>query len=214
MTSERPTAWLFTSTSPAEIFSTYSSLDPQKDLIVAVDNGLERIHALGLTPDLIIGDLDSVSPELLAEYASEPQKKYPQAKNETDTELAILWCLEQNVAEIVICNGLAGRFDHALALLQNLAFIAKNCVRGRLESERQQLLFLEAKTVLKGCAGCMLSLLAWEGEAAFKDSEGLEYPLAGVELSPLRPRGMSNRITSGRAEIQLASGRVLAILSK
>ena len=60
-------AWIFTHHAPRELFSGYGRLDAGRDLVVAVDGGLERVHGLGLRPDLIIGDFDSLSPELLAQ---------------------------------------------------------------------------------------------------------------------------------------------------
>lgn len=207
-------AWIFTTTSPKEIFSSYSSIDPGRDLLVAADGGLERMAALELIPDVIIGDMDTASGELVERYRGVPVLRHPAAKNETDSELAVLWCLEGNVGEIVICNGLEGRFDHSCALLQNLAFIHGKGARGRIESEGQLLFFLNSETDLGVWKGCLLSLLAWTDEAKFSSSEGLEYPLENVVLSRLRPRGMSNRVLSGEARIKLLSGLVLAILTK
>lgn len=206
-------AWLFTATSPAEIFGGYALIDPQQDLVVAVDAGLARVHALGLKPDLIIGDMDSVDPELLALYADCEQQRHPSLKNETDTELALLWCLEAGAGDVVICNDLGGRFDHSLALIQNLENLHARGVYGRIESASQRVWFLEKDTLIKSRQGCLLSLLAWGAAAEFANSQGLQYPLAGLILKPQKARGISNRIESGEARIRLASGKILAILT-
>ncbi len=208
------TAWLITATSPEEIFGTYAAIDRSKDLVIAVDAGLQRVHALGLVPDLIIGDMDSVDEELLNQYSACPQLRHPVAKNETDTELALLWCLEAGVGEIVICNGLEGRFDHSLALLQNLEMLHGKGVPARIASARQKLWFLDPETLLNGCRGCQLSLLAWGSAAELAGSTGLRYPLAGLTLHPRITRGVSNLVESDAAIIKLASGLILAILTE
>ena len=214
MRSGARTAWLFTATSPEEIFGGYASIDPGRDLVIAVDAGLERVHALGLTPGLIIGDMDSVDAELLDRHSACEQLRHPAHKNETDTELALLWCLEAGVAEVVICNGLEGRFDHSLALLQNLDFLRAQGLPARIESARQKIWFLKPETLISGCRGCLLSLLAWGSEADLTSSEGLQYPLAGLTLFPQKARGVSNRIEADTATVRLASGIILAILTK
>ncbi len=214
MNSHLRKAWLVTANAPAQIFSSYSTINSETDRVVAVDKGLERLSELDILPNLIIGDMDSVDPDLLFLFAHTDQIIHPQEKDETDTELAILWCMERNIDEIVICNDLGGRFDHALALIQNLAFIQEKGLKGSIESENQKLFLLDSETSLEGYEGCLLSLLALEGEAVFEASAGLYYPLEGIALSALRPRGNSNRITTQNAWIKLVSGKVLAIITK
>lgn len=213
MNSGRRKAWLFTTHSPREIFSSISAIGPG-DLIVAVDGGLERIDGLGLAPSVVIGDFDSLDPRLLEKYPLVPQLRHPTAKNETDTELAVLWALEQEVGELVICNDFGGRIDHALGLVQNLALSHSRGLCAAAESENQRIFFLDRETRLEGHEGCLLSLLAWGGTARFAASGGLLYSLDGLELSSLRSRGISNRIDSPQAWIRLSSGQALAILTK
>lgn len=207
-------AWLFTTHSPREIFSGYRNIDTAQDLLIAVDGGLKQLDFLGLTPNLVIGDFDSVDPELLQRYQHCLRIQHPTAKNETDTELAILWALDQGVRRITVCNDCGGRIDHALALIQNLDFLKSRGCSGSIESSAQRLFFLDRDTHFTCLEGHGLSLLAWRDEAEFLSSEGLLYPLEGVKLNPLNPRGMSNQILSANAQIRLIQGKVLAILSK
>lgn len=207
-------AWLFTTTSPEDIYSGYGSIQAGKDLVIAVDAGLKRVHTLGLTPGLIIGDMDSVDAGLLELYCACQQLRHPAMKNETDTELALNWCLEAEIGEIIICNGLGGRFDHSLALIQNLEYIYAKGATGSIESATQKIWFLEPDTRIAGCKGCLLSLLAWGQEAAFTSSYGLQYPLDDICLQPGRVRGVSNLIMQNEAFIRLDRGIILAILTK
>ncbi len=207
-------AWIFTATSPQQIFGGYEEIDPGSELIVAVDAGLERVQALGLTPSIIIGDMDSVEPELLEQFPQSLRKPYPTRKNETDTELALLWSIEAGAQEFIIINGLEGRFDHGLALIHNLDFLHQKGLQAKVESASQKLWFLSGNTVITGSAGHLLSLLPWGETVIFQGSNGLAYPLKGICLKPGNVRGLSNLLEKDEASITLDSGRILAILTK
>ena len=98
-------------------------------------------------------------------------------------------------------------------MIQNLENLHARGVYGRIESASQRVWFLEKDTLIKSRQGCLLSLLAWGAAAEFANSQGLQYPLAGLILKPQKARGISNRIESGEARIRLASGKILAILT-
>ncbi|HRT60563.1 MAG TPA: hypothetical protein P5170_06440, partial [Candidatus Syntrophosphaera sp.] len=87
-------------------------------------------------------------------------------------------------------------------------------IPARIESARQKVWFLSPETTIRACRGCQLSLLAWGGEAKFDASSGLKYPLDGISLFPQKVRGMSNQVDNEEATIKLASGTILAILTK
>ena len=87
------------------------------DKVIAVDAGLEAVKALGLEPDMIVGDFDTVRPEVLAYYrrmehivwdARQPEK------DETDTELALLKAQATGCTEVVVLGATGGRMDHML----------------------------------------------------------------------------------------------------
>jgi thiamine pyrophosphokinase len=208
-------AYLFTNHSPLEIVSGYGNIQAE-DSIIAVDKGLEYITRLGLRPSIVIGDLDSISTEILDRFPELPALRHPAEKNETDTELALQWCVEQGFSEIVICNDLLGRFDHALALVQNLLLLKEQSpdVLTRIESKNQTIFILDKRTELSNYEGRLLSLIALNGTAEFSLSKGLKYPLHGLVLYPHLSRGISNEITETEAEIGLAAGTVLAIITQ
>jgi len=91
---------------------------PPPDRVVAADGGSALCVKLGLEPDLVIGDLDSIGPDLLAEWLAagiQFERYEHQTKLETDTELAALAALRWQPERIVILGALGGRLDHALA---------------------------------------------------------------------------------------------------
>ena len=153
-----------------------------------------------------------ISPHLLAPSTASPVPRHPARKDEPATELAILWALERGVADITLCNDLGGRFDHALALVQNLLLIHERGGRGSIESGTQRLFLIAGEAEFCGLADCNLSLLAVWSEVEFASSQGLQYPLAGVRLFCSHPRGMSNRIVASPARVAVSRGLPLAIV--
>lgn len=208
-------AFVFTSHSPHECLSGYASILPE-DHLIAVDGGLAKLDELGLTPHIIIGDMDSVSPQLLEKYHHIPRLSYASEKNETDTELALNWCMEQECyQEIMILNDLQGRFDHCLGLVQNLLLLKKQKpdIDARIESRNEQLFILNHSTRITGKKGALLSLIALSEMAYTWTYFGLKYSLKDLKLYPHLSRGISNEITDDNAVICVNSGYILAVLT-
>jgi thiamine pyrophosphokinase len=87
------------------------------DKIIAVDAGLEAVKALGLEPDMIVGDFDTVKPEVLAYYRRMEHivwDTHQPEKDETDTELALLKAQATGCTEVVVLGATGGRMDHML----------------------------------------------------------------------------------------------------
>lgn len=206
----KKSAWLITNHAPARIVSGYANICGD---VLAVDAGLEAVAKLKLSPKLIIGDFDSLPIDLLQQFKDVAVHKHEQRKNETDTELALDWCIQQGYRDIVICNDMQGRFDHSLAIIQNLLNLHRKGICARIESEKQQIFFLTLHTALEGQKGDLLSLLCYGNEAQFKSSSGLEYPLDGLQLYQHQSRGISNVFAQNRIEIELNTGEVLAVYS-
>ena len=209
--SAKSTAWLITNHAPMEIVSKYQNIDSD---VIAVDKGLEKIHDLGLNPDLIIGDLDSLDPQILAKYPSTPLLAHNPRKNETDTELALKYCLDsKKYSSIVICNDMQGRYDHSLAILQNLSWVHLNGIECRVETCDQILFFLSPQSTISAPIGSLLSLIPFGMDAVFESSSGLEYPLDSLKIHNHEGRGISNVFTSEIATLKLSQGQVLAIIT-
>ena len=181
------------------------------DCVVAADGGTKHALAAGLTPDHVIGDLDSLSPEQCAqlEAAGTTLHAHPPAKDETDLELALTWAASQpDVTEIVVLGALGGRPDQALANLLLLALPALaghdviiadgawtvRCLRGG-----------ETAT-FHGRPGDTLSLIPLGGDAAGVTTEGLAYPLRDETLHFGLTRGVSNEFADETATVSLRSG--------
>lgn len=218
---EKVRAYLFTNYAPKNIVSGYQNIEPN-DHIIAVDNGLKYVDELGLSPYILIGDQDSLEPALLNKYSQIPCYLHPSEKNDTDTELAINWCINQKCyAEIIICNSLEGRFDHSLAIALNLLKLPYPTMEHmifptpyRIESEKQTVFILPDNIEFNNCEGKTLSLISLSHRVIFYNSQNLKYSLNNLVIKQFQSRGISNLIISKQASISKKEGVCLAILSE
>jgi thiamine pyrophosphokinase len=208
-----PKAWLITPRAPSKLALGYSSIQPH-DLIVAVDGGYKRCLELGLTPSLLIGDLDSIAPELLKSVPDSCQKiVYPSHKNDTDTQLAVLHCIRMGIREIFICNDLQGRFDHALALISNLSEAQHKGTHATLVSDENLVFVIDKDAEFSYPVGTVVSVLALTPQTLFGRSRGFQYPLDDLTIHSWQSRGISNVVTQPVQMISIKSGTALMVVT-
>ena len=92
-------------------------LAAEASLVIAADSGLRHARGLGLTPDLIVGDFDSVAEDDLNAFPTVPRQVHSPDKDQLDLELAIDEARERGVRRLAILGALGGRFDQSLAAL-------------------------------------------------------------------------------------------------
>jgi len=184
------------------------------DYVIAADSGLDQALSLGLPVDLVVGDLDSVSPDALATARSSgvPVEAYPAEKDETDLELALGRALELGASEVVVLGGAGGRFDHVLANALVLASDRYAEVRVSAVYGAARVFVVRDHVVLEGEPGDLVTLLAVNGVASGVTTEGLLYPLHDFDLVPATSRGVSNQFVTPTATVSLRAGVLLAIL--
>ena len=198
------------------------------DFLVAADGGLRHLQVLNLLPGLLIGDLDSVTPEDVAamQSAGVEIKRYPVEKDETDLELALLAVASAGWRTVRVAGGLGGRLDQTLG---NLSLLLLPALEGpalegpalagpaladldlRLDDGREETWLIRRQTTVEGRPGDVVSLLPLNGPAAGIVTVGLQYPLRHETLYPEHTRGISNVMQGQRAAISLEKGLLLCI---
>ena len=182
------------------------------DYILCADKGTETALALGITPDLVLGDFDSINPDSLKQVQQMeiPIVKHPVHKDETDTELAITTCLKKKIDEIILLGALGTRFDHSLSNVYLLGRLENSGVRGRIIDEYNELFILKNKEKLKIPTGTTVSLIAYTDEAEGISLKGFEYSLNNAELDHLAAgHGVSNVAVEEEQEISVRKGTLL-----
>ena len=175
--------------------------------LIAADGGLRHVQALGLTPDAVIGDFDSLG------YVPEQAVVYPVEKDDTDAMLAVKLGLERGFRRFVIYGGMDGkRLDHTVANFQTLGFLAQQGAVGFLVGK-------ESICCAVKNAGMRFPREA-EGDFSLfclgKDAKGvtirkLYYEAENITLTSFFPLGVSNHFIGKQAEITVKDGTLLAI---
>lgn len=186
------------------------------DLLIAADGGAYHCRALGLTPHIVIGDLDSLAAEARAalEQAGARFEIRPADKDQTDLELALLYAAEQGVETIVVVGALGGRLDMTLANLLLLAHPRLASLRVELRHGAQTAWPIRPPgDEIRGRTGDTLSLIPLGGDAVGITTHGLAYPLRDDTLPTGPARGVSNVLTESVARVELRAGVLLATLT-
>jgi thiamine pyrophosphokinase len=183
------------------------------DLVICADGGAQHALALGLAPDVVIGDLDSLDGDLQARLEGEGCQVlvHPTRKDETDLELALHYAVDHGVDEILILGALGGRMDQTLANVLLLALPELERVKTRIVAGDQEMFLIRGKALIEGQEGDTVSLLPIAGDATGITTEGLEYPLQGGALKFGPTLGVSNVLTAPVARVQVERGLLLCI---
>ena len=180
------------------------------DYLIAADGGYRHAQSLGITPDCILGDFDSLG------FVPEGAKVFPVEKEDTDAMLAVRHGLSLGFTEFVIYGSLDGdRLDHTVANLQTLLFLAERGATGSLVGNTQ------IATVVKNSALSMsarsegiLSVFAMGGKAKGVNIKGLQYEVENATLTPDFPLGVSNHWAGKPALISVEDGTLLVIFER
>ncbi len=183
------------------------------DEIVCADGGTRHARSLGLRPDMVVGDLDSISAAdresiLSARVEIVP---HPRDKDETDLELALDEALKKPSSGILIVGALGKRLDHTLG---NIGMLADPALAGRdvrLDDGLEEVLICRGQAQVEGERDDLLSLLPWGGPVTGIRTEGLKWPLHGETLFPEKTRGVSNEMLGETATVHVTTGLLLII---
>ena len=179
------------------------------DLVIAADSGLAAFDAAGLEPDLLVGDMDSVSADVLEKYAGRiPEHRLNCIKDDTDGVDALDMAIARGAEKITLLGALGGRLDHALANVMLLVRAHRKGAKAEILSESVRISRVDGYASLSGAKGDTVSLLPL-GRAEGVTLKGFFYPLDQAALESDYPLGISNVVTDDQAEIKADSGDLI-----
>lgn len=182
--------------------------------IIAADGGARLAERCGLRPDLIVGDLDSLSREEADRFAAQGAaiERVTPHKDETDLELALLAATQHGATWIRAIGATGDRLDQTLAAVHMLVMPQLDGRDARLVAGRQTLWVVgPGEHALDGAPGDTISLIPLAGDARGVRTEALEYPLRGETLVMGAARGVSNVMAASRAGVALESGLLVVV---
>ena len=199
-------------------FQVYKKIFKKANIIIAVDGGTNHLFKMNVVPNVIIGDLDSIEPDIKEYYRKKKVEfvTYPPKKDFTDTELAIDYALKLKPNFITLIGFLGSRFDHSLANIFLLKKIANSKIKAKIVNKKNEIFCIEGEDSLEieGGKGDFLSIIPLTEKTEGIDLEGLEYPLINSTLNFSSTKGISNVFKRKEATIKIKKGLLLVIKSK
>ncbi len=183
--------------------------------LVAVDGGSHFLFKHRIIPHLLIGDLDSTSPEILEAWLNKCLLVKDPDQNTFDLEKAIVYLLKERFEKMTILGGLGGRFDHTLANLYLLSRYPDKDIC--LQSHLEKILVLDsklgAKHTIVADIGTPISLLPL-GEVEGITSTGLKYPCQNLTMRFDGLIGSSNEMLCETASVTLKQGKLALVIGQ
>lgn len=186
------------------------------DYVICADGGANYLIKIGLMPDLVVGDLDSIEKETLEILKEKKIKiiKHSEEKDYTDTELSIQYLVDKKVKEIILMGVIGSRLDHTLAnvfLLNNLLDIG---IESRIISDKNLVYITNEKLVLEKMKNSFVSIIPINSEGAILTLKGFKYETKKEKFSFSSSYGISNEIVEEKGIIEVYKGNCLVIVSK
>lgn len=194
-------------------FSEASIAFQKDDYIIAADGGLKYLQELGIDPDLVIGDMDSILSNVQIEQAKKKGTRVqllPREKDDTDMLAAIRHGLEQGFRDFILFGALGGRIDHSIANIQCLVYLKTHGANGVIRDGKQCLEVIcnekkEFSSYYKG----YFSAFCLGARAKHVTEKGLLYELSDATITGDFPIGVSNEFIGKESFIQVEDGMLL-----
>lgn len=192
--------------------------DRHFDKVIAVDGGLSALLPLGLVPNAIVGDFDTISEEVLKAYEKQPNitwEVHKPEKDETDTELALITAMNLGCSKLVLLGATGGRMDHAIGNIQLLYLCAKKNVSAAIVDRKNRITVLtEGRSFVSSqCWGRYISFLPLTGEVKGITLTGFKYPLFQKDISVGTSLCISNELTGEQGSITFSAGALICVES-
>lgn len=185
------------------------------DIIIAADAGYRNARLLGIKPQILLGDFDSLPRDELNEAADGAEViTVPAEKDFTDTQLAVKTAIKKGAKELIIIGGIGGRLDHTLsnlAILEDAKAMGARCI---ITDGKNRARYIENDSIIiMRSAYKYISLIARSEKVKGVTVEGCKYPLKNETLSDRFQYAISNEIEGNCAFISVKKGKLIIIES-
>jgi thiamine pyrophosphokinase len=180
------------------------------DMLIAADGGAKYFVNTGLTPQVVIGDMDSVDSDMWKYNSGIEYIRYPEAKDKSDTELAVEYALGRGCKQVILLAATGGRLDHTLG---NVALLASHPGQVAIFDGTSTLVAVDKseKCILHGNVGTRVSLVPYGDGSSRVRTNGLKYALRDECLNSAT-HGLSNELSRTETCICVSNGILLVYI--
>ncbi len=178
-----------------------------EDFVICADGALEFLNKKNITPNLIVGDFDSLG------FVPENAILYPTDKDLTDGEIALIKAKEIGAKRVKITCAGGFRDDHFLGNLALLEIADNIGIFAVIETQYSEIYLVNDSIKIDTLKNTFISLIALE-KSIIAYSKGLKYEYDNTKLVRASTLGISNVAISDNIEIKVESGKVLLIVNK
>lgn len=193
----------------------------QYDYCIACDSGYEHAINMRILPDIVVGDFDSISQSFKSTLESKdrgiPVVTFPKEKDDTDTMLAIKHAIKMGCSHIILSCCLGGRYDHTMANIQSMKYIAGHKCSCELYGNGEWMRIItpsDGRCEIPKRNGYSLSLFALSDRCDNLSISGAKYSVSGLSLTNDFPMGHGNSWLDNVITISIGSGVLLLMESR
>lgn len=179
------------------------------DFIICADGGYHHAIKMGLTPDVLVGDFDSIG--TLPTHVKTIQ--YPTDKDYTDTELALAYARSQGFKSFLFLGVIGSRMDHSLGNILMLKDILAAQEKAMILDEHNKIILVDSQLQLQEPPGSTVSLIPL-ADCYGVTTHSLQYPLKDAFMAVGKSIGISNVTTQNHATITLTQGLLLVVVAQ
>jgi len=178
------------------------------NFIICCDGAIDKLVKNKIEPNLIIGDMDSISPFLLKKYSNIVLKNDCQDTN--DLSKAILWLIEKNIKNAIIVGATGIREDHSIA---NIDIVLKyaNKINLKIYTDTGKFIIVSKNNIIDSFTGQQISIFSIDTSVQFS-SKHLKFKLDGTKLINLHS-GALNESENNIFHLNLSHGKALIFLT-
>jgi thiamine pyrophosphokinase len=192
--------------------------------IIAADGGAFHCSNLRITPNVIIGDMDSITKGMIEKLGSRSGSSigaaaagdirfisFNQDKDESDTQLALDYLVKNGYEKIIVIGAFGSRADHSYANLSLLSSPAYDSVKVSIITENSEIYVVKDPCTIKGEIGKKISIFSLTPFTFFEKTTGLKFKLKNEKLLFSPARGLSNEFTKDNAKLYISEGWLLIV---
>ena len=190
----------------------FDAVDTNKyDYIIACDKGYDHAIKLGITPNAVIGDLDSYTGRIDSDLNL---VKLPVEKDDTDTMYAVRYAFKHDYRDITICCAFGGRLDHSYANIQTAAYVINHGGSVHLLGKDTQMYMIKNNNItIHSVKDSYISVFSYSDKCTGVTLRGMKYCLYEAELTNSFPLGISNEWNDESAMIEVKNGTLCIMIS-